>query len=62
MELKNKVGIMDMPQAKSSSEVFDALLALGYTQREVREIIGKLDAGLTQGEQIKQALKLVGNK
>jgi len=60
VELKNKVGILDMPQAKSSSEVFDALLALGYSQREVREVIGKLDASLSQGEQIKQALKVLG--
>lgn len=62
VELKNKVGVLDMPQAKSSSEVFDALLALGYTQREVREIIGKLDVSLTQGGQIKQALKILGKK
>lgn len=60
VELKNKVGVLDMPGAKSSSEVFDALLALGYSQREVREVIGKLDAALSQGEQIKQALKFLG--
>lgn len=59
VELKNKVGLLDSPLAKSSSEVFDALLALGYNNREVREIIGKVDAGTSQGEQIKQALKLL---
>lgn len=57
VELKNKVGVLDSPMAKTSSEVFDALLALGYSQREVREVINKVDSGLSQGEQIKQALK-----
>lgn len=57
LELKNKVGVLDSPMAKTSSEVFDALLALGYSQREVREVINKVDSGLSQGEQIKQALK-----
>lgn len=60
VELKNKVGVLDVPGAKTSSEVFDALLTLGYSQREVREVIGKLDASLSQGEQIKQALKILG--
>jgi Holliday junction resolvasome RuvABC DNA-binding subunit len=40
--------------------VFDALIALGYKQAEVRGIINKLDASATTGEQIKQALKLLG--
>ena len=60
VELKNKVGTLDIPGAKSSSEVFDALLALGYSQREVREVIGKVDAALSSGAQIKQALKFLG--
>lgn len=59
VELKNKVGVLDSPLAKSSSEVFDALLALGYNSREVREVIGKVDTTTSQGEQIKQALKLL---
>ena len=61
VELKNKVG----PAALGSgagAEIFDALLALGYKQNEVREVIGKLDAGTTEAEQIKQALKLLGKK
>jgi len=58
VELKNKV-TSDRSQA-TSSEVFDALLALGYNQKEVREVINKLDATLPQGEQLKQALKFLG--
>ena len=59
VELKNKVGSL-AGGVSASSEVFDALIALGYNQREVREIINKLDASKTTGEQIKQALKFLG--
>jgi len=58
VELKNKV-TGDKSQA-ASSEVFDALLALGYNQREVREVVGKLDSAKPQGEQLKQALRMLG--
>jgi Holliday junction DNA helicase RuvA len=58
VELKNKV-TGDKSQA-TSSDVFDALLALGYGQREVREAVNKLDGSLSQQAQLKQALKLLG--
>lgn len=60
VELKDKVSVSSEQRTGSSSDIFDALLALGYNQREVREVIGKVDASLSQGEQIKQALKLFG--
>jgi len=56
VELKNKV-TSDKLQV-TSSDVFDALLALGYGQKEVREVVGKLDGSLPQQEQLKQALKM----
>lgn len=64
VELKNKVGILETATgiSASSSEVFDALLALGYNQREVRDVVGKLDNSLTTQEQIRQALKVLGGK
>jgi Holliday junction DNA helicase RuvA len=58
VELKNKV-TGDKSQA-ASSEVFDALLALGYNQREVREVVGNIDSNLPEKEQLKVALKLLG--
>jgi holliday junction DNA helicase RuvA len=58
VELKNKV-TGDKLQV-TSSEIFDALLALGYNQREVREVVGKLDNSKPQGEQLKQALRMLG--
>ena len=57
VELKNKVGAAS---GGSSSEVFDALLALGYNQREVREAVQKLDSSTPQEQQLKQALRLLG--
>ncbi len=60
VELKGKVTGDGLRVTGGSSEVFDALIALGYKQNEVRSIINKLDAVATTGEQIKQALKLLG--
>lgn len=62
VELKSKVGNLALSAGfgVSSNQVFDALLSLGYNQREVREVVGKLDGSLTAQEQIKQALKVLG--
>lgn len=63
VELKSKVGTLQAaPGMASSSDVFDALLALGYSQREVREAVNKSDRSLPQGEQVRQALKFLGKK
>lgn len=59
VELKGKLGAFNAA-AKGSSEVFDALVALGYKQAEVRGIMNKLDGQLSSSEQIKQALKFLG--
>lgn len=59
VELKNKV-TSDKLHVTSSTEVFDALIALGYKQNEVRLVINKLDSSLSTGEQIKHALKYLG--
>jgi Holliday junction DNA helicase RuvA len=61
VELKSKVGPGN-GAAGAGSEVFDALLALGYKQREVREAVNKIDSTKPQGEQLKQALQLLGKK
>jgi Holliday junction DNA helicase RuvA len=58
VDLKNKVGALS-GSAAPSSEIFDALLALGYNQKEVREVTGKLDHSKPQEQQLKQALQLL---
>ncbi len=60
VELKGKVTGDGLRVTGGGSEVFDALIALGYKQNEVRSIINKLDSSQKTGEQIKQALKLLG--
>jgi Holliday junction DNA helicase RuvA len=59
VELKSKVG-PGGGTAGAGSEVFDALLGLGYNQKEVREVVNKIDGTKPQGEQLKQALQLLG--
>lgn len=58
VDLKNKVGAAD-GSGGAGSEVFDALLALGYNQREVRDVVSKLNSTQPQEQQLKQALQLL---
>ena len=61
VELKSKVGTLaSAPGAASTSDVYDALIALGYGQKEVRDVLNKLDHSLGEKEQLKQALKFLG--
>lgn len=60
VELKSKVGQVGGGQWAVGSEVFDALLALGYNQRAVREAVQKVDANLPQEQQLKEALRILG--
>lgn len=60
VELKSKVVISGSANQQISGDVFDALLSLGYGQKEVREVVNKLDNSLPQKEQLKQALKFLG--
>lgn len=59
VDLKNKVGSLSTGGGEGV-EVFDALLALGYNQREARDVLNKIDRSLTAAEQIRQALRLLG--
>ena len=60
LELKNKIGTLGAING-STSDIFDALLALGYSQKEVRDAVTKLDSNLPTETQIKQALKLLSH-
>jgi Holliday junction DNA helicase RuvA len=65
LELKDKlgadltatVGVYRAPPA--SSDILHALLALGYSDREAVAAVKKLPDGLTVGDGIRQALKLL---
>lgn len=61
LELRSKIagGILgDMPI--SGSDIYDALINLGYKAPEVRGVISKLDTSADMTDQLKQALKLLG--
>lgn len=59
LELKNKVGGVLSGVNGGSSDLFDALIALGYNPREVRDAVAKVDNTLDTAAQIKEALKLI---
>jgi Holliday junction DNA helicase RuvA len=60
LELKNKMLNIGLPgAAESQSDVYDALINLGYNAKEVRDILPKLpDADMS--DQIRAALKMLG--
>lgn len=58
VELKNKVSSEKLLSV--SSDAYDALIALGYNQREVREALKKTDSSLPSQAQLKEALKMLG--
>lgn len=66
VELKNKldslpVGEKEINLSDSDTETFDALLSLGYAERDIREAIRKIPAELTRMEdKIKHTLKYLG--
>lgn len=68
VELKSKIGklgkemnLKDISAAPRDIEVIEALLGLGYSRREVMEVIKQVPATLTDtSERIKGALKLLG--
>lgn len=64
VELRDKMETMDQSETNPEfSDVFDALVALGYAPRNIREIITSLPKeATTTNEQIKEALKLLSKK
>ena len=66
LELKDKFSDTDFVSSKNqgSSELSDiqnALLALGYNQKDILTVTKDLDANVTVNDGIKQALKLLSN-
>lgn len=59
LELKNKIGGVLTGASGGGSDLFDALIALGYNPREVRDAVAKVDSSQDTAAQIKEALKLI---
>ena len=64
IELRDKVETFDQSTSNPElNDVFDALVALGYAPRDIREIITHLpQTATTTNDQIKEALKLLSKK
>lgn len=64
LELKDKLALTPgtgtpTSAARSASDALNALLALGYSDKEARAALSKLDAGLPVQDAIRQALRLL---
>lgn len=64
LELKDKLALVPGTGAPASaagagSDALNALLALGYSDKEARAALGKLDAGLPVQDAIRQSLRLL---
>lgn len=58
-KMVSKIGDVSSSVDHSNSELHDALIGLGYKDKEIKGILDKVDYNLTIGEQIKEALKLL---
>ncbi len=67
LELKEKMAgrgvTVDAPELQGEADALDALLALGYSQREAREALASVSREITEPEKIiKEVLKKLGKK
>jgi Holliday junction DNA helicase RuvA len=64
MELKDKIGALNLGESGSlqhESDAMEALTSLGYSQNDVRDVLKKLPKDIIEtGAKIKAALKLLG--
>lgn len=60
LDLKGKINLDETPLVSSKlEEISDALLALGYSKKEINKILPKLDESMSEQDLIKQGLKLL---
>ena len=60
LELKNKVGSLPgVSGGGPSNEIYDALLALGYSTKEARDASAEVNTSKPTGQQLKEALKFL---
>ena len=68
LELKDKmmgkgVSFVDAPELKEEADALDALIQLGYSQREAREALQKVPQEIRGTEKrLKEVLKMLGKK
>lgn len=67
LELKEKMAgkgiLVDAPELKEEADALEALVSLGYSQREAREALSQVPAEIISVERrVKEALKKVGGR
>ena len=59
LDLKGKIEVSGEVVETSSDEVYDALSALGYKDKDIKGVIGRINKDASVEEQIKEALRLM---
>ena len=59
LDLKGKIEISGEVTPDESDEVYDALTALGYKDKDIKGVIGRINKELSVEEQIKEALRFM---
>ena len=59
LDLKGKLEITGDIVETKSDEVYEALIALGYKDKDIKGVIGRINKELSVEEQIKEALRLM---
>lgn len=59
LDLKGKLEVSGEVVESGTDEVYEALLALGYKEKDVKNIIGRVNKENSVEEQIKEALRLM---
>ncbi len=60
LDLKGKLEVSgSVEEVSATDEVFDALIALGYKDKDVKGVIARVNKELSVEEQIKEALRLM---
>ncbi|MBQ8472200.1 MAG: Holliday junction branch migration protein RuvA [Bacilli bacterium] len=59
LDLKGKLEVTEELSLTGTDEVYEALLALGYKDKDIKSIIGRVNKELDVSEQIKEALRLM---
>lgn len=68
VELRDKLGGATMPDSvrmelAADADVLDALISMGYAQKEVREAVSRIPSGVSgTKERLGEALKMLGKK
>ena len=60
LDLKGKIVVSgEVEEISTSDEVFEALVALGYKDKDIKSVLAKVNKELSVEEQIKEALRLM---